>query len=86
MIYYEHAEIGHILTKLYRKRAIFAGYVGQENGPEFAILEERVVELMLVALPVILDSLQTRRCAQQQIGLDLAWICDLAWRGRGLRP
>src|SRR5215467_10622580 len=77
MIDDENAQVGHILTDLYRKQTGSAGDVGQENRPEFAIVEERGVEEMPVALPVILDGLQSRGRTEQQIGLHLAWICNL---------
>ena len=54
-----------------------AGDVGQENRPELAVVEQRLVEIGLVAVPGVVNGLQTRRRLQQQVGFQFARIGGL---------
>ena len=70
LVHHEHAEIGDVLADELGQRIVRARHRSQENRPELAIVQQRLVDLIAVA-PVVVHRLQPRRGLEQQVRFQL---------------
>src|SRR5581483_4845856 len=68
----ENAEIGDILPYTRRQWMGWFGHRGQEDRPEFAVVKQRLMQIIFVAVPAVANRLQPRCRLQQQVGFQFA--------------
>ena len=64
----EQAQIGHVLADLGWQRIFRGHHRGEKDRPELSVVQQRVAEIRLAAVPAVFDGLEARRGLEQQVG------------------
>jgi hypothetical protein len=65
MVEDKHAEIGNVGPDFLGQLAVILGDAANENGPELAVVKQRLIELAFARIPTVADRLEPCCCTQQ---------------------
>ena|SRR5712691_7948378 len=71
------AQIGDVLANGDRERVVGVGDRGEDDRPEFPVVEERIVKRRLWTFLIVVNGLQARGRFQQEIGFEFTRTDDL---------
>src|SRR5712671_5604815 len=74
VIHHKQTDVRDVLANVLRHRVAGVGHLRQEHGPEFAVVEQRLVELGSFLVPGIVHRLQPRRSLEKMCYLKLTWV------------
>src|SRR4051794_36782534 len=74
VVHDKQTNVRDVLAKVLRHRVVDVCHFRQEHGPEFAVVEQRLVELSSFLVPAIVHRLQPRRSLEQECCFKLTWV------------